>query len=153
MKAPITSPGFRIIRTEGVVDERSRVIYAVAEVKDPYGVLGTQRQRALTMGTFVKASIEGIAANDLIVLPRHVLRQDNTVLVVDEDYKLQISPVQVVRATPNEVYIRDGLRAGQKVIATAIEVPIPGTELAIKGEPGKADEASEERLADTVDNP
>ena len=32
----------RIIRTEGVVDEVSRVIYAVAQVVDPYGVLGQE---------------------------------------------------------------------------------------------------------------
>ncbi len=34
----------RIIRTEGVVDETSRVIYAVAQVVDPYGVLGQSDQ-------------------------------------------------------------------------------------------------------------
>jgi RND family efflux transporter MFP subunit len=38
-----------IVRTEGVVDERSRVVYAVAEVTDPYGVLGQSSQQELRM--------------------------------------------------------------------------------------------------------
>ncbi len=41
-----------IVRTEGVVDEISRVVYAVAEVIDPYGVLGQSNQAELTHGHF-----------------------------------------------------------------------------------------------------
>ena len=47
----------RIVRTEGVVDEASRVIYAVAQVVDPYGVLGHSDQDELKVGTFVRAEI------------------------------------------------------------------------------------------------
>jgi len=46
-----------IIRTEGVIDERSRVTYAVAQVIDPYGVLGISEQGILRIGTFVLAEI------------------------------------------------------------------------------------------------
>jgi RND family efflux transporter MFP subunit len=47
-----------IIRTEGVIDEKSRVTYAVAQVVDPYGVLGLSSQSELRIGTFVRAEIE-----------------------------------------------------------------------------------------------
>ena len=47
----------QIIRTEGVIDEKSRVTYAVAQVVDPYGVLGLSQQDKLRMGTFVRAEI------------------------------------------------------------------------------------------------
>jgi len=36
-----------LIRTEGVIDEKSRVTYAVAQVVDPYGVLGQSHQAEL----------------------------------------------------------------------------------------------------------
>ena len=57
-----------IVRTEGVVDERSRVVYAVAEVIDPYGVLGKSSQAELKMGTFVRAEIRGLRADNVVVV-------------------------------------------------------------------------------------
>ena len=59
-----------IVRTEGVVDEKSRVTYAVARIADPYR-LHTDGP-ALPMGTFVSAAIEGAAVSDdqPIQLPR-----------------------------------------------------------------------------------
>jgi len=48
-----------IVRSEGVVDESSRVTYAVAKVDDPYAL--DSEHVPLPMGTFVTASIEGVA--------------------------------------------------------------------------------------------
>jgi len=120
-----------IIRTEGVVDEKSRMVYAVAQVPDPYGVFGTSRTEPLPVGTFVKASIDGKPASNLLVLPRSVLRNDNTVLIADGDTKLAVRAVSVVRTTPDYVYISSGLDSAERVVTTAIEAPIPGTQLAI----------------------
>lgn len=123
-----------IIRTEGVVDEVSRVIYAVAQVIDPYGVLGQSTQDELRVGTFVSAEIQGVAANNVVVLPRYALQSDNTVLVANSELKLEIRPVTVLRAEPRLVYISAGLSGGEKVVTTTLEAPIPGTRLTISGE-------------------
>lgn len=120
-----------IIRTEGVVDETSRVIYAVAQVIDPYGVLGKSTQPELKIGTFVRAAIKGNPANNVVVLPRFVLQADNTVLAVDDHNKLQILPVTVLRAEPKKVYISDGIADGTRVITTRLDVPLPGTLLKV----------------------
>ena len=93
----------RIIRTEGVVDEVSRVIYAVAQVVDPYGMLGQSHQQELKIGTFVNAEIQGLPAENVVVLPRYVLRADNTILVANADNELEILPVTVLRAEPKKV--------------------------------------------------
>lgn len=124
----------RIIRTEGVVDEISRVIYAVAQVIDPYGVLGQSHQQELKIGTFVNASIQGLPADNVVVLPRYVLRADNTVLVANSDNELEILPVTVLRAEPREVYLSKGIEGGARVIVTTLDAPVPGTRLAIRGE-------------------
>jgi RND family efflux transporter MFP subunit len=134
----------RIIRTEGVVDATSRVIYAVAQVVDPYGVLGKSQQEELRVGTFVRAAIEGKAIEDVVVLPRHVLQNDNTILVANEDNRLEIRPVQVARAEPELVYIADGITGGEHVVTTTLDAPIPGMLLAISGEQGDAPEPSGE---------
>jgi RND family efflux transporter MFP subunit len=123
----------RIIRTEGVVDETSRVIYAVAQVVDPYGVLGQSHQQELKIGTFVNAEIQGLPADNVVVLPRYVLRADNTVLTANADNELEILPVTVLRAEPKKVYLSGGIEGGTRVVITTLDAPVPGTKLAIRG--------------------
>lgn len=123
----------RIIRTEGVVDETSRVIYAVAEVIDPYGVLGQSDQEELKIGTFVNAEIQGLPAENVVVLPRYVLRADHTVLIANDDNELEIVPVNVLRAEPRKVYLSGGIEGGAQVVTTTLDAPVPGTKLAIRG--------------------
>ncbi len=121
----------QIIRTEGVVDETSRVVYAVAQVIDPYRVLGQSHQKELKIGTFVNAEIQGRRAENVVVLPRYVLQPNQTVLVVNDQDKLEILPVVVLRAEARKVYISSGIEAGTRVITTTLDAPVPGTQLAI----------------------
>ena len=86
------------------------------------------------MGTFVKAEIQGLRADNVVILPRSVLQADDTVLVANAERKLEIRQVTVVRAEPRNVYISDGLERGELVITTSMDAPIPGTRLAISGE-------------------
>lgn len=122
----------QIIRTEGVVDETSRVIYAVAQVIDPYGVLGQSQQRELKIGTFVTAEIQGLPAENVVVLPRYVLRADNTIPVANSDNELEILPVEVLRAEPKKVYLSKGIAGGARVVTTTLDAPVPGTKLAVR---------------------
>jgi RND family efflux transporter MFP subunit len=123
-----------IVRTEGVVDATSRVVYAVAEVIDPYGVLGESRQAELKMGTFVRAEIQGKRVENIVVLPRSVLRPEDKVLIANENRELEVRDVEVARAEPRQVYISSGIGDGEWVITTSLEAPIPGMKLAIAGE-------------------
>jgi RND family efflux transporter MFP subunit len=127
----------QIVRTEGVIDRTSRVLYAVAEVVDPYGVLGRSDRPELKVGTFVRAEIQGRQAEDVVVLPRAVLRPDQTVLIANAERRLEVRPVTVARAEPRKVYISSGIEAGELVITTSMDAPIPGTQLAIAGAPSE----------------
>lgn len=124
----------QIIRTEGVVDETSRVVYAVAQVIDPYGVLGQSHQKELKIGTFVHAAIQGIPADNVVILPRYVLQSNNTVIIINEDNELEILPVTVLRSEPKKVYISSGIKAGARVITTTLDAPVPGTLLTTRGQ-------------------
>jgi RND family efflux transporter MFP subunit len=123
-----------IIRTEGVIDDKSRVTYAVARVIDPYRVLGQSHQSELQIGTFVRAEIQGLKAENVIRLPRSVLRADDTVLVADADDRLEIRQVSVLRAEPRTVYLSGGLMDGDMVVTTTLDAAIAGTPLTISGE-------------------
>ena len=121
------------------MDASSRVVYAVAEVVDPYGVLGQSQQDELKMGTFIRAEIQGRRAEDVVILPRSVLQPDDTVLVVNEKNELEVRAV----TEPRYVYISSGIRDGERIVTTALDAPIPGTRLAIRGEADTGGESTE----------
>lgn len=125
-----------IVRTEGVVDEKTRVVHAVAQIRDPYGVYAPSETPPLPLGTFVKAEITGHWQDDLVVLPRYALKAENRVLVAGTDDRLQIRRVEALRADHEFVYIGAGLEPGERVITTAIDIAIPGARLRIGAEVG-----------------
>ena len=122
-----------------------------SEVVDPYAMLGESEQSELKIGTFVRAEIQGLRADNVIVLPRSVLRPDDSVLVANARHKLEIRSVDVLRAEPETVYISSGLRPGELVISTVMDAPIPGTLLALSEEKTKPDDtpADESQIAGT----
>lgn len=145
----------QVIRTEGVIDQASRVLYVIAQVVDPYGVLGQSNQPELRMGTFVRAEIEGKALDRAVVLPRYVLSNDNTVLVANAERELEVRDVAVARAEPDWVYITSGVEDGELVITTNLDAPIPGTRLIISGEasaPDAMERATAAAAADAADS-
>ena len=115
-----------LVRTEGVYDSTSRVLYAVAQVEDPYRRKAEGREEPLRIGTFVTASIEGKDGGALFVLPRQVIYRGDRVWIVDDDDQLQPRDVEVVRTDRTNVYINDGLQAGDRVCLTRLNSPLPG---------------------------
>jgi RND family efflux transporter MFP subunit len=115
----------RIVRTEGVVDEKSRVTYAVARIEDPYGLHSDSRE--LPVGTFVAATIEGTVAEGIVRIPRSVVRGSDQVVFVDEDSRIELRKIDIARADADFVYVRGGANAGDRIVLTALESPINGT--------------------------
>lgn len=122
-----------ITRSEGVFDADTRVLYLVAQVSDPYGLLtGAEvTQAPLMMGTFVSAEIAGRAGGDLFVIPRQSIYRGETIWLVEEDSTIRPARVDVVRADENYFYISDGLVEGDRYCATAVEQPLPGMKVRV----------------------
>ncbi len=117
--------GGAVTRTEGVFDSRTRVLYAVAQVQDPYGIEKPVPE-PLRMGTFVNAEIQGRNAGALFAVPRHALYKGTTVWLVDDSNRLEAADVGIVRADTDYVYIDRGLKAGDRICITPMEQPLPG---------------------------
>jgi RND family efflux transporter MFP subunit len=117
-------------RTEAVFDERSRVLFVVAKVEDPYA-LQVGDNAPLRMGSFVKANILGREMNNIAILPRHVLRAGNYVWVVDEQLTLRNRKVQTLRTEGNELYVTSGLQTGDLVNLNTISGALPGLRVRI----------------------
>ena len=132
----------RIVRTEGVVDEKSRVTYAVARIEDPYRMVSdSPAGEALPMGTFVAADIAGTHVQNTVRVPRSALRANNQLMVIDEKNKLEMRRVEILRADAKWAYIDHGVVAGERICLTTIESPLSGMVVRIDGESG-ADDAT-----------
>lgn len=118
----------RLHRSEGVFDERSRVLYTVARIEDPYALRHPGRP-PLRIGTFVNANITGRALRDLVALPRHVLRADNRLWVIDDELRLRERKVSVLRTGGDLVYISSGLDAGELVSLSSVDSALSGSEV------------------------
>ena len=120
----------RLHRTEGVFDERSRALYTVARIEDPYG-LDQPGQLPLRIGTFVNANIQGRELTDVVVLPRYVLRAGNFVWVVDETMHLRNRQVTSLRTGGDRIYITAGLNEGDLVSLTSLDASFAGAQVKI----------------------
>ena len=117
----------QIVRTEGVVDESSRMTYAVARVRDPYMLNGANANgSALPVGTFVAADITGMTLSEVVRVPRSALRSNNQLLTVDDENRLQIRDVSIIRADATYAYVESGVRAGDRIVLTTIASPVNG---------------------------
>ena len=120
-----------IVRSEGVVDEGNRLVYLVAEVIDPYGI--QNNHSAIEFGRFVQAKIMGKQVENLMVMPRDLIYQENHALVV-EDGKLVIRDIVIEKMDKRYAYISSGLSEGEQLISTNIKNPLQGTAVKILAE-------------------
>ena len=123
----------RIVRTEGEIDRRTRMVHAVARVADPYGRGADGERTPLAVGLFVEAEIQGHLARGASVLPRSALRDGSRVWVVDADDRLRFRDVDVLRAHGSEVVIRDGLRQGERVCVSPLQTVVDGMQVRAVG--------------------
>jgi RND family efflux transporter MFP subunit len=109
-----------IIRTEAEIDMKSRMVHVVARVENE------TQETPLSVGMYVEADIEGVLAENIVVLPRNALRNGNQVLVVDADDKLRFRQVTPLRLYGDQVLIQAGLEAGERVCISPIQTAIDG---------------------------
>ena len=114
-----------VVRSEGVFDSASRVLYAVAQVEDPYNQNGRIGE-PLRIGTFVTASIQGRFGGALFTIPRHALQRGETLWVIDEQQKIYPRDVEIVSTDEEYAYIDAGLTDGERYTITPVDQPLPG---------------------------
>lgn len=113
-----------VVRTEGEIDPQTRMINVVARVLSPYETDGDKPP--LSIGLFVGAEIQGQSFDDVVVLPRIALRGDSHVYVVDAENRLQFRDVVVLREADEQIYIKGGLKAGERVCISPLDIVVEG---------------------------
>ena len=110
----------KIVRTEAEIDISSRMVQLVARVAN------AEQGTPLSVGLFVEAEIKGLSVENIVVLPRAALRNDNQVLIVDQENRLRFRPIETLRLYQDNVLVASGLQAGERVCVSPIQTPIDG---------------------------
>jgi len=117
-----------IVRTEGELDPRSRMVHVVARIADPYG---SASDAPLAVGLFVEAEIAGRTVPAAYLLPRTALREGDRVYLIDANDQLRIRDVEVLRTERNRVVIGQGLDPGDRVCVSPIGAVIDGMQVRV----------------------
>jgi RND family efflux transporter MFP subunit len=105
----------RIVRTDASIDESSRLVYAVAEVDKPFAHEPGNERPPLAPGLFVDATITGRPLPGVALLPQSALRSDDSVLIVDDESRVQVQPVTVLQSAGDRIWVQ-GLEVEARVI-------------------------------------
>ena len=117
-----------IVRVDAAVDSNTRLIYATAEVEDPYGVAANQGM-PLAVGLFVNAEIGAVAERQALVLPRLALHSKDKVYVINADNRLEIRTVEVISTSEERVLVATGVEPGEHVVTSTLPNAVDGMEV------------------------
>ena len=121
----------KLVRTEATIDPNSNTVQAIIRVQQPVAGdtklsrLSTE-QIPLPIGLFVQANIVGKEAEDMIALPRSVIRNNSQVLVVDAENKMYFRDVEIFRLEEDRVLISGGLLVGEYICTSPIQAVVNG---------------------------
>lgn len=122
----------RLVRAEGELDPRSRMVHLVAEVDRPYD---GSYSAPLVVGMFVDVQILGREVDDVRRVPRRAVRPGNLVWVVGRDQILRVRPVQVAHARKEEMLVRIDMKPGEKIVLSQLSGVTDGMKVRVAEEP------------------
>ncbi|MEE2731818.1 MAG: efflux RND transporter periplasmic adaptor subunit [Pseudomonadota bacterium] len=125
----------QVVRAEGGVDERNRLLYVVAQVRDPYSPDPNQPGRPeLVAGSFVEATIDGRRFEKVFEVPRKALRNSSQLWVVDANSQLRERDVAIIYKGKDSIYISSGLQDGDRVVLSQMDIAVDGMTVRTKVE-------------------
>jgi len=113
----------RITRISGSIDSQTRLVYAYAEVLNPYDA-----EPPLAIGTYVDAEIDGNFITDGYLVPISAIKNENKIYIVDQDNKLRIKEIEISGTDGDNVIVK-GINDEDMVVVSTLNSGIEGMEL------------------------
>ncbi|NQY49487.1 MAG: efflux RND transporter periplasmic adaptor subunit [Colwellia sp.] len=131
----------KIVRSEGVIDNKSRMSYLVAEINDPYLLKSSSDSSAapLRFGSYVNANIMGYDISQATLVPRYLV-VNGKVAILDSESKLHYAAIDIVRQQGSHVVVANGLADGDQLIVSALDYPVEGMQLALISDENQLEE-------------
>ena len=135
-----------IIRSEGTLDEKSRKLFVIARLEDPFGL--KTNGPSLRIGQPVRASIKGDTIPNAFLIPRSALYRPNEVLLVDpKDSTLQPRKITPIWTDEKSLIVTEGLEEGWSLITSRLGTAPRGAKVKLttpgeKTNPAESEEKS-----------
>jgi RND family efflux transporter MFP subunit len=143
----------RLVRSERVIDERSRVLYAVARIDDPYSRKpDSTHPHVLSFGTFVNAELPATIGHTVVAVPRVALRGSNQVMTVDAGQRLRLREVHIVRSDAGHAYVDGGIAEGERIIVSSMPAPVEGMQVRVNDASAVAATSGQPTVAEPADD-
>jgi len=137
----------RVARLSAALEEKGRMARLLVEVPDPQSLKKRNSGKpGLLLNSYVRVEIEGQELMSSAAISRDLLRDDDTVWIMDQDNRLDIRKVDIAFRGEEEVYLTAGLESGERLITSLLPTPVQGMPLRLPGDPEtkKASESSEQ---------
>ena len=108
----------RVVRTEGQINPKTRMVHVVVEVKEPFRQ--TKNRAALQPGMFVEVVISGRILKDTFVVPRSAVH-NNDELWVAQDGRLYVRKVKIARRDRRFAYVTVGLEEKADIVVSNLD--------------------------------
>ena len=122
-------PG-KLVRIEASIDPSSNTVQTIIKVSQPSTGEDQEenglRRIPLPIGLYVEADIEGRTVENIISLPRSVIRNNNQVLIVDAENKMYYREVEIFRLEEQQVLISSGILPGERICISPIQAVVDG---------------------------
>ncbi|MFW6161310.1 MAG: efflux RND transporter periplasmic adaptor subunit [Planctomycetota bacterium] len=120
----------RVLRLQSQLEPQGRMARLLVSVPDPLGLEdATGRTPALLVGSYVRVEIDGSQLEDVIPLPRSMVREGNRVWVMTQDNTLDIRPVDIAFRSRERLLVTGGLEPGERLVTTELTAPVDGMPL------------------------
>ena len=131
----------RLVRHLGQVDEEGRLAQVLVAVDDPLALTRPPEDRVpLPLTTYVRVELDAGVLNDVILVPRDGMRENEEVWVADKDNRLRMRSLSIVWRQRVEVAVRDTFEPGDRLIVSPLDDALPGMELRVRGDELPVDE-------------
>ena len=134
----------RILRSEGELDPRSRMVRLVIEVSDPYRWVtpsvpqqGSAEFSPLMVGLFCDVEIRGRTLQNVVSLPRSAIHDGNQVWVATRPGTLRVQSVDVVRTDRERGLVRMVLNEGDRIITSQLRGTTDGMRIRVTDDGGR----------------
>lgn len=124
-----------VLRALSSLDDSTRMGRILISVKDPLGQ--KNGEPTLFLGNQVKVQFSVGTLQNVVVLPRQALHAGNTVWVAlpqEKDTVLDIRRVDIVWKDAEHVYVKTGLKKGDRLVISALSAPMQSMPLRIAEE-------------------
>ncbi len=117
----------KVMWEDGDLDRRTLSAYQIVEVLPQSDEGG--KFRLPPAGLFVRADVSGARLEKVIAVPRLAVRGRNQIAVMNEKDELEFRQLKIVRSTSDTVFAKGGVKDGERVILTKLELPVQGMKL------------------------